>query len=68
MPQLALLNTCTKIVFGVGNTAADSTIFSSNTVTHAAVEPYRQQGAVAIIAGVILMPLAHLFMTILMTE
>ncbi len=51
MPQLALLNTCTKIVFGVGNTAADSTIFSSNTVTYAAVEPYRQQGAVAIIAG-----------------
>lgn len=51
MPQLALLNICTKIVFGVGNVEADSTIFSSNTVTQEAVEPYRQKGAVGIIAG-----------------
>lgn len=51
IPQLELLQTCTKLVFGVGNLNKDSTIFDSGTVTHADVEPYRKKGAEAVIAG-----------------
>lgn len=51
MPQLELLQTCTKIVFGVGHLEADSTIFGSGTVTPKALQPYRAKGAVGVIAG-----------------
>ena len=51
MPQFELLQTCSKIVYGVGHLEADSTIFGSGTATPEALEPYRAQGAVAVIAG-----------------
>jgi dihydroxyacetone kinase-like protein len=51
IPQLELLQTCSKIVFGVGNLELDSTIFGSGTVTPTAVQPYLDKGAVAVIAG-----------------
>jgi DNA-binding transcriptional regulator LsrR (DeoR family) len=50
-PQLALLQTCTKLVFGVGNLNKDSTIFDSGVVTHAAAQAYLKKGAEAVIAG-----------------
>ncbi|MCB8746382.1 sugar-binding transcriptional regulator [Rhodoferax sp. U2-2l] len=51
IPQLELLQTCTKIVFGVGHLQQDSTIFGSGTVTPADLQPYVTQGAVGVIAG-----------------
>lgn len=51
IPQLELMHTCSKIVFGVGHLEADSTIFGSGTVTPEALDPYRAQGAVGVIAG-----------------
>jgi dihydroxyacetone kinase-like protein len=51
IPQLELLQTCSKIVFGVGSLELDSTIFGSGTVTPDAVEPYLKKGASAVIAG-----------------
>lgn len=50
-PQLELLHTCSKIVFGVGHLGPDSTIFGPGTVTPDALQPYRDQGAVGVIAG-----------------
>jgi dihydroxyacetone kinase-like protein len=51
IPQLELLQTCSKLVFGVGNLAIDSTIFGSGTVTPDSANPYLEKGAVAVIAG-----------------
>ncbi len=51
IPQLRLLQTCTKIVFGVGHLEADSTIYGSGTVTPEALQPYLAQGALGVIAG-----------------
>ncbi len=51
IPQLELLQTCTKIVFGVGHLDQDSTIFGSGTVTPDDLQPYVTQGAVGVIAG-----------------
>jgi len=51
IPQLELLQTCTKIVFGVGNLELESTIFGSGIVTPQAVQPYLEKGATAVIAG-----------------
>ena len=51
IPQLELLQTCTKIVFGVGHLDMDSTVFASGTVTPQALQPYLEQGAVGVIAG-----------------
>lgn len=49
--QFELLQTCTKIVFGVGSLDSDSTIFGSGTVTPEALQPYLDKGAVGVIAG-----------------
>lgn len=51
VPQLELLQTCTKVVFGVGNLEPDSTIFGSGTITPEAARPYLARGAVAVVAG-----------------
>lgn len=51
IPQLELLQTCTKIVFGLGHVGPDSTIFASGAVTPGAIQPYLAQGAVGVIAG-----------------
>ena len=51
IPQLELLQTCTKIVFGLGHVGPDSTIFASGAVTPDAIQPYLAQGAVGVIAG-----------------
>jgi DNA-binding transcriptional regulator LsrR (DeoR family) len=51
LPQLELLQTCTKLVFGVGDLEEGSTIFDSGTVTLADARPYRDAGATAVIAG-----------------
>ena len=51
IPQLELLQTCSKIVFGLGHLEADSTIFASGTVSPEALQPYLSQGAVGVIAG-----------------
>lgn len=50
-PQLKLLETCTKLIFGVGNLDAHSTIFHSGMVTYDDARPYLAQGAAAVIAG-----------------
>lgn len=50
-PQLKLLETCTKLLFGVGSLDSDSTIFHSGMVTHDDAKPYLAQGAAAVIAG-----------------
>lgn len=50
-PQLKLLETCTKLIFGVGNLDPGSTIFNSGTVTYEDSGPYRAQNATAVIAG-----------------
>jgi DNA-binding transcriptional regulator LsrR (DeoR family) len=51
IPQLEMLKTCTKIVFGLGHVGPDSTIFASGAVTREAIQPYLAQGAVGVIAG-----------------
>ncbi len=51
IPQLELLQTCNKIVFGVGNLDPNSTIFGSGIVTPEAAQPYMDRGAVSVIAG-----------------
>jgi len=51
IPQLEMLKTCTKIVFGLGHVGADSTIFASGAVTREAIQPYLSQSAVGVIAG-----------------
>jgi dihydroxyacetone kinase-like protein len=51
IPQLELLQTCSKIVFGVGTLDLESTIFASGTVTPEGVQPYLKKGATAVIAG-----------------
>ncbi|MBB1075142.1 sugar-binding transcriptional regulator [Rhodoferax sp. 4810] len=51
IPQLELLQTCTKIVYGVGHLDQDSTIFGSGTVVTEDLQPYTTQGAVGVIAG-----------------
>jgi len=51
IPQLKLLQTCTKIVYGVGHLDQDSTIFGSGTVVTEDLQPYITQGAVGVIAG-----------------
>jgi DNA-binding transcriptional regulator LsrR (DeoR family) len=51
IPQLELLQTCSKIVFGVGNLDLGSTIFASGIVTPEAAQPYLKKGATGVIAG-----------------
>jgi dihydroxyacetone kinase-like protein len=51
IPQLELLQTCSKIVFGVGHLGPGSTVLGAGVVTDAALQPYRDKGAVGVIAG-----------------
>jgi DNA-binding transcriptional regulator LsrR (DeoR family) len=49
--QFRIMNTCNRLVFGVGNPKFPNTIFDSAFITEDEAKPYLKRGAVAFLAG-----------------
>jgi len=49
--QFRFINTCNRIIFGVGTVASSSTAFDSGFLTEMEAAPYIRRGAVAVLAG-----------------
>ncbi len=49
--QFRIMGTCTKIIYGVGSVEASSTAFETGFLSPEEGAPYRDQGAVAVLAG-----------------
>ena len=49
--EFRILQTCTRLVFGVGSVKPCSTAFQSGYMTHRQAAPYVKRGAVGVLAG-----------------
>ncbi len=49
--QFRIMSTCTKIIYGVGSVEASSTAFETGFLSPEEGQPYRDRGAVGVLAG-----------------